>query len=48
VFVDLSRNRSGKFCDTRNCGNRQHVAAYRERRAKESEPATAELRDLLG
>jgi predicted RNA-binding Zn ribbon-like protein len=35
VLVDLSRNRSGKFCDTGNCGNRQHVAAYRERRAKE-------------
>jgi predicted RNA-binding Zn ribbon-like protein len=36
VLVDLSRNRSGKFCDTGNCGNRQHVAAYRERRAKEN------------
>jgi predicted RNA-binding Zn ribbon-like protein len=36
VLTDLSRNRSGKFCDTGNCGNRQHVAAYRERRAKES------------
>jgi predicted RNA-binding Zn ribbon-like protein len=35
VLVDLSRNRSGKFCDTGNCGNRQHVAAYRERRAQE-------------
>jgi predicted RNA-binding Zn ribbon-like protein len=35
VLVDLSRNRSGKFCDTGNCGNRQHVAAYRERRAKD-------------
>ena len=34
VFVDLSRNRSRMFCDTGNCGNRQHVAAYRERRAK--------------
>ena len=34
ALVDLSRNRSGKFCDTGNCGNRQHVAAYRERRAK--------------
>jgi predicted RNA-binding Zn ribbon-like protein len=33
VLIDLSRNRSGKFCDTGNCGNRQHVAAYRERRA---------------
>jgi predicted RNA-binding Zn ribbon-like protein len=47
VLIDLSRNRSGKFCDTGNCGNRQHVAAYRERRAKESEPATPELRELL-
>ena len=35
VLIDLSRNRSGKFCDTGNCGNRQHVAAYRERRSKE-------------
>jgi predicted RNA-binding Zn ribbon-like protein len=31
VFVDLSRNRSRRYCDTGNCGNRQHVAAYRER-----------------
>jgi len=36
VLIDLSRNRSGKFCDTGNCGNRQHVAAYRQRRARES------------
>ncbi len=36
VLTDLSRNRSRMFCDTGNCGNRQHVAAYRERRAKES------------
>lgn len=34
VLVDLSRNRSRMFCDTGNCGNRQHVAAYRERRAR--------------
>lgn len=33
VFVDLSRNRSKRYCDTGNCGNRQHVAAYRARRA---------------
>ena len=39
VLVDLSRNRSGKFCDTGNCGNRQHVAAYRERRAHSGEQA---------
>ena len=37
VLTDLSRNRSRMFCDTGNCGNRQHVAAYRERRAKESD-----------
>lgn len=36
VLVDLSRNRSRMFCDTGNCGNRQHVAAYRERRANEA------------
>jgi predicted RNA-binding Zn ribbon-like protein len=34
VLVDLSRNRSRMFCDTGNCGNRQHVAAYRERQAR--------------
>ena len=33
VLVDLSRNRSRRYCDTGNCGNRQHVAAYRARRA---------------
>jgi len=31
VYVDLSRNRSRRYCDTGNCGNRQHVAAYRAR-----------------
>lgn len=35
VLIDLSRNRSRMFCDTGNCGNRQHVAAYRERRASD-------------
>ena len=35
VLMDLSRNRSRLFCDTGNCGNRQHVAAYRERRARD-------------
>jgi predicted RNA-binding Zn ribbon-like protein len=33
VLIDLSRNRSRIFCDTGNCGNPQHVAAYRQRRA---------------
>lgn len=32
VLVDLSRNRSKRYCDSRRCGNRMHVAAYRERR----------------
>lgn len=36
VLIDMSRNRSRIFCDTGNCGNRQHVAAYRERRAREN------------
>lgn len=36
VLIDLSRNRSRIFCDTGNCGNRQHVAAYRERRSKDA------------
>jgi predicted RNA-binding Zn ribbon-like protein len=31
VLIDLSRNRSRMYCDTGNCGNRQHVAAYRAR-----------------
>lgn len=31
VLVDLSRNRSKRYCDSRTCGNRLHVAAYRAR-----------------
>jgi predicted RNA-binding Zn ribbon-like protein len=31
VLVDLSKNRSRRYCDTGNCGNREHVAAYRAR-----------------
>lgn len=34
VLVDLSRNRSRIYCDTGNCGNRQHAAAYRARKAE--------------
>lgn len=34
VLVDLSRNRSKRFCDTGNCANRAHVAAYRARRTR--------------
>jgi predicted RNA-binding Zn ribbon-like protein len=32
VLVDLSKNRSRRFCDN-GCGNRANVAAYRARRA---------------
>jgi predicted RNA-binding Zn ribbon-like protein len=32
VVVDLSRNRSRRFCEN-GCGNRSNVAAYRARRA---------------
>ena len=33
VLVDLSKNRSKRFCDTGNCANRTHVAAYRARKS---------------
>jgi len=33
AVLDLSRNRSRRYCDTGNCANRAHVAAYRARRA---------------
>jgi hypothetical protein len=36
VFVDLSRNRSRRYCDSKTCGNRLHVAAYRARRSQAS------------
>jgi predicted RNA-binding Zn ribbon-like protein len=32
VFLDLSRNRSRRYCEN-TCGNRLHVAAYRARKA---------------
>lgn len=34
VVLDLSRNRSKRFCDTGNCANRTHVKAYRARKAQ--------------
>ncbi|NJP64955.1 CGNR zinc finger domain-containing protein [Streptomyces spiramenti] len=34
AFVDLSRNRSRRYCDSRTCGNRLHVAAYRARQRR--------------
>lgn len=40
VLVDLSRNRSRRFCDA-GCGNRANVAAYRARQRElgESDPS---------
>jgi predicted RNA-binding Zn ribbon-like protein len=35
VLVDLSRNRSKRYCDVGNCGNRMNVIAYRARQAAE-------------
>lgn len=40
VFVDLSRNRSRRYCDSRTCGNRLHVAAYRARQRSAETVAT--------
>lgn len=37
VVVDLSRNRSRRFCST-TCGNRTAVAAYRARKAGDAPP----------
>ncbi|MFJ4028687.1 CGNR zinc finger domain-containing protein [Paenarthrobacter sp. NPDC089989] len=37
VVLDLSRNRSKLYCDTGNCANRAHVAAYRARKAAEGD-----------
>jgi predicted RNA-binding Zn ribbon-like protein len=34
VLVDLSRNRSKRYCDAGNCGNRMNVLAYRARLAE--------------
>ncbi|MEV5576100.1 CGNR zinc finger domain-containing protein [Spirillospora sp. NPDC052269] len=39
VLVDLSRNRCRRYCDSRTCGNRMHVAAYRARRRDAQTPA---------
>lgn len=53
VLVDLSRNRSPRYCDTGNCGNRANVAAHRARRASVEERAglvscDQGLRKLIG
>ena len=33
-LADFSRNRSKRFCDTGNCANRTHVAAFRARQSE--------------
>ena len=35
-LADFSRNRSKRFCDTGNCANRTHVAAFRARRSEDT------------
>ena len=47
AFIDLSRNRSRRYCSSRTCGNRLHVAAYRARQresAGNSADAAADAR----
>ncbi|MFI6001107.1 CGNR zinc finger domain-containing protein [Streptomyces sp. NPDC051366] len=46
AFVDLSRNRSRRYCDSRTCGNRLHVAAYRARR-KEADAGPSEQEEVV-
>ena len=41
VFVDFSKNRSRRYCDSRTCGNRLHVAAYRARKQNPAAAATS-------
>ncbi|GEK23421.1 CGNR zinc finger domain-containing protein [Cellulomonas xylanilytica] len=43
VLVDLSRNRSRRFCDVNGCANRAHVAAYRARRAGSPVPRQGDV-----
>ncbi|MFG3256466.1 CGNR zinc finger domain-containing protein [Streptomyces sp. NPDC048172] len=44
AFVDLSRNRSRRYCDSRTCGNRLHVAAYRARQRESAEAGAEAVR----
>ena len=43
VFVDFSRNRSRRYCDSRTCGNRLHVAAYRARKQSAGDSASPQV-----
>jgi predicted RNA-binding Zn ribbon-like protein len=45
VIIDLSRNRSKRFCDA-GCGNRAAVAAYRARQAGKPEPGDEPVHQL--
>jgi len=38
VFIDLSKNRSRRYCSAAVCGNRASVAAYRLRKRAEGRP----------
>ncbi|WP_313810663.1 CGNR zinc finger domain-containing protein [Glutamicibacter sp.] len=38
ALLDLSRNRSKLYCDAGNCANREHVRAYRARKAHKGLP----------
>ncbi|MFF5792574.1 CGNR zinc finger domain-containing protein [Paeniglutamicibacter sp. NPDC012692] len=37
VLLDLSKNRSKRYCDTGNCANREHVRAYRQRQSAQKQ-----------
>jgi len=37
VILDVSKNRSRRFCDARTCRNRTNVSAYRDRQRKQRE-----------
>jgi hypothetical protein len=45
VVVDLSRNRSKRFCEA-GCGNRAAVAAYRARQAGKPAPGDEPVHEL--
>ena len=36
VLLDVSRNRSKRYCDVGNCANREHVRAYRQRKSEQN------------
>jgi len=38
AFFDRSKNRSGKWCTMRRCGNRRNAQAYRRRRREPDGP----------